>query len=86
MGLPTEDEMRNMSKQMSNDTIKLVHRLDDIPKKDFKTILPRDSLTEKERSAAADLLEKLLKWDPNERLSCEQALKHEFFTMKMTSH
>jgi serine/threonine protein kinase len=64
---------------MTNDTIKLVHRLDDIPKKDFKTILPKDIMAVKERDQAADLLDKLLKWNPSERLTCEQALKHDFF-------
>ena len=64
---------------MTSDTVKLVHRLDDIPKKEFKTILPKETMTNKERESAADLLENLLKWDPSERLSCDQALKHDFF-------
>lgn len=68
-----------MSKQITEDTIKLVHRLDDIPKKEFKSILPKDAMSDKERSQAADLLDRLLKWNPHDRLSCEQALKHEFF-------
>lgn len=68
-----------MSAQMTKDTINLVHRLDDIPKKDFKNILPKDSMSDKERIQAADLIDKLLKWNPSERLTCEQALKHDFF-------
>jgi serine/threonine protein kinase len=82
LGLPTKEELQAMSTQMTSETIKLVHRLDDIPKKEFKTVLPKDSMTDKERNSAGDLLEKLLRWDPNERLTCEQALKHEFFTKK----
>lgn len=31
-----------MSAQMHDDTINLVHKLDDIPKKDFRTILPKE--------------------------------------------
>ena len=38
-----------MSSQMSKDTINLVHKLDEIPKKDFKQILPKDNMTAKER-------------------------------------
>lgn len=66
---------------MSPDTIKLVHKLDDIPKKDFKTILPSEKgyMTELEKKQAADLLEKLLNWVPKERFPCEKALKHDFF-------
>lgn len=78
MGLPTKEQLQAMSTQMSADTIKLVHRLDDIPKKEFKTILPKD-LSDKERTQAADLLDQLLKWSPKERISCETALKHDFF-------
>ena len=69
-----------MSIQMSAETIKLVHKLDDIPKKDFKTILPqKEYMTDSERRQAADLLEKLLNWEPSKRITCEKALKHEFF-------
>lgn len=64
---------------MTSDTIKLVHKLDDIPKKDFKQILPRETMTNKEREQAADLLDKLLNWVPSKRIGCDQALKHEFF-------
>jgi len=79
LGLPTKEELMNMSTQMSSDTIKLVHRLDDIPKKEFKTILPKDIMQNKERDQASDLLDHLLKWNPKERYSCEQALAHPFF-------
>jgi hypothetical protein len=68
-----------MSSQMSKDTINLVQKLDEIPKKDFKQILPKDHMTAKEREQVADLLDKLLKWIPYERIDCENALKHEFF-------
>jgi len=79
LGLPSKEELKSMSKQMTEETIQLVHKLDDIPKKDFKTILPKDSMDDKTRAKAASLLEQLLRWNPHERISCEQALKHEFF-------
>ena len=46
-----------MSTQMTKETINLVHKLDEIPKKDFKLILPKDHMTSKEREQAADLLD-----------------------------
>ncbi len=49
LGLPSKEELHAMSTQMTKDTINLVHKLDDIPKKDFKHILPKDSMTDKER-------------------------------------
>ena len=69
----------SMSTQMSEETVKLVHRLDDIPKKDFRVILAGVEMTDKEKNQASDLLDHLLKWNPKERYSCEKALKHEFF-------
>ncbi len=42
---------------MTKDTINLVHKLDDIPKKDFKLILPKETMLNKEREQAADLLD-----------------------------
>lgn len=78
LGLPRKEQLQNMSSQMTSETIKLVHRLDDMPKRDFATILP-SSMEDRDRKAAADLLEKLLQWTPRDRYSCEQALKHEFF-------
>ena len=56
---------------MTEDTIKLVHKLDDMPKRDFRDILPSKEMSDKERNQAADLLEKLLKWSPNERITCK---------------
>jgi len=71
LGLPSREELRGMSSSMPKDTINLVHRLDDIPKKDFRSILPKDSLSALERDQCADLLERLLRWDPHERVSCD---------------
>lgn len=67
-----------MSTQITDTTINLVHKLDDMPQRPFETILPRD-YSEKERKQAADLISKMLKWVPGERISCKEALKHEFF-------
>jgi hypothetical protein len=58
---------------MTKETMDLVHKLDDIPKKDFRTILPqgKEYMSTKERDQIADLLEKLLNWIPSKRISCE---------------
>jgi hypothetical protein len=42
LGLPKKEELMSMSTQMTKETINLVHKLDDIPKKDFRTILPKE--------------------------------------------
>jgi serine/threonine protein kinase len=64
---------------MTEQTIELVHKLDDIKKRDFKAIIPQAAYHKSDILKAADLLEKLLDWVPSKRLTCEQALKHAFF-------
>ena len=40
LGLPTREQLSQMSRQITNEKIELVHKLDDIPKKPFKDIIP----------------------------------------------
>jgi DNA-directed RNA polymerase specialized sigma54-like protein len=77
--MPSKDQLRAMSSQMSEQTIELVHRLDDIKKRDFRTIIPQAAYHKTDIAKAADLLEKLLDWVPSKRVSCEKALQHSFF-------
>jgi len=68
-----------MSGMMEESTIDQVHKLDDIPKKDFKEIIKKkDYYNDKDVKNAADLIEKMLEWVPSKRISCEEALKHPF--------
>ena len=67
-----------MSDQMTEQTVEIIFKIDNIPKKEFYKILPKD-YSKKEIELAGDLLERMLQWNPNERVSCEEALKHEFF-------
>lgn len=64
---------------MTDQTVELVHKLDDIKKRDFKHIIPEKVYNPKDVKNASDLLEKLLDWVPSKRWTCEQALKHAFF-------
>lgn len=76
--MPSKDQLKGMSKQMTDQTVELVHKLDDIKKREFKTIIP-SKYNSKDIQNASDLLEKLLDWVPSKRLTCERALKHAFF-------
>ena len=79
LGLPSKEVMKKMSNQISNTTIDLVHKLDDLPARRMTTILPHKDYLKKDIEEAADLLSKLLTWIPSERISCQDALKHPFF-------
>jgi len=52
-----------MSEQMTKSTKELIYKIDNIPKKDFNKILPKDYHRD-DVKLAADLLEKMLKWSP----------------------
>lgn len=70
-----------MSRQIDQAKIDLVHKVDDMPKKNFIDILPQTgtTYTTQDLANAADLLTKMLDWVPSKRISCEDALKHAFF-------
>lgn len=69
-----------MSRQIDQAKIDLVHKVDDMPKKNFIDILPKpNTYTKQDLDDAADLLTKMLDWVPSKRISCEDALKHAFF-------
>ena len=68
-----------MSLQITQTTIDLVHKLDDIPARPFHTIMPFQDYGEQDINDAADLISKMIKWVPKERISCKEALKHKFF-------
>jgi hypothetical protein len=60
-----------MSKQITQNTVELVNKLDDIPPKDFKKVLPYNDYHKNDIEDAADLISKMLKWIPKDRIDCE---------------
>ena len=79
LGLPSEETLKQMSTQITQTTIDLVHRLDDSPQVDLAMILPYQRYKEEDIREAADLMKKMLQWVPSQRISCQDALKHKFF-------
>ena len=67
-----------MSKQITQNTVDLVNKLDDMPAKDFKHILPYKDYSKQDIEDAADLISKMLKWVPKDRIDCQKALNHKF--------
>jgi|TARA_B110001450_G_scaffold243008_1_gene253880 serine/threonine protein kinase len=69
----------NMSDQITNNTVELVQKLDDMPILKFDMILPYKDYIPIDIQQASDLISKMLKWVPRERIDCKEALKHPFF-------
>jgi len=57
----------------------MVHKLDDIPCKKIADILTFKDYEKKDIEEAADLITKMLKWVPSDRIDCKKALEHKFF-------
>jgi len=79
LGLPSRETLRSMSSQLSGSMIELVHKLDEMEPRDIRTLLPFKDYSKKDIEESADLISKMVRWVPSERLSCEEALKHPFF-------
>ncbi|KAJ7139589.1 kinase-like domain-containing protein [Mycena epipterygia] len=71
LGTPSEQQLAKMVKDSPEITLKPFPRC---PKVDLAQVLPKAS------PAALDLLERLLKFDPAERISAVDALSHPYFT------
>ena len=71
--------IKRMSGCISSTMVDLVHRLDELAPLELKKVLPEKDYDRRDIDAAADLISKMLKWVPAERISCAQALKHRFF-------
>ena len=57
--------MLAMSKQIDDTKIDLVHKIDDIPRRDFRKLIPEKFYKKQDIENAADLIEKMLDWVPS---------------------
>jgi len=75
IGTPSDAQFQKMFKETPEITLKPYPRY---PKMPFQQVLPKAS------PQAVDLLERLLKFDPAERISAAEALSHPYFTSVTT--
>jgi len=68
-----------MSTQIEQNQLNLIDMIDDIPRRDFAQILPQKIYSKTDIKNVANLLEQMLEWDPNKRITCAEALQHKFF-------
>ncbi|KAG8808142.1 negative regulator of the PHO system [Serendipita sp. 399] len=75
-GTPSEAELKKMHEESPEIQLKPFPQFPPIP---WNQLLPTAS------ALALDLLDRLLKFDPNRRMSCQDALTHQYFTVQ-TQH
>ena len=81
----SEEEQLNMiTKLLGNPSSKLVNQIENEKNREFVLQLPKrdgknfDDLFKGANALAIDLLKKMLTYDPEERITIEDALKHEY--------
>ena len=80
--MPSEKEMKELSKICEAPVIQLLRRNQDFGRTDFVEIMLKNSRSRYHREdivQIADLIERCLCWVPKERISAGAALKHPFF-------
>ena len=80
-GMPSEREMRELSRICEAPVIQLLKRNQDFGRTDLAEIMlsnSRSSYNREDIVRAADLIERCLCWVPSERLTASAALKHAF--------
>ena len=79
-----EDQLNMITKLLGNPSQKLVNKIENEKNKDFVQQLPRregrdfDQLFKGANPDAIDLLKKMLTYDPDERITVQQALEHPY--------
>ena len=85
MGVPSNDDceflFRGLPTDIKSELCQFV-KTNKIPKIDLAEILP-PYYNLKQKTIAVDLLQKLLRWNPKDRLTADQCLKHSFIKSKM---
>lgn len=79
LGKPKKDYLKSYN--LPQNMLNFFNELEEIVPYDIKKLLNKNKeYDEGKISQAADLISKLICWNPNERLSAAEALRHDFFS------
>jgi serine/threonine protein kinase len=78
LGTPTTDQFQRMASNIPKTTLKMLKQLEEFERKDIGSLIP-SSYNKRDIKQVVDLIEKMLEWDPKERITAEEAIHHEFF-------
>lgn len=79
LGTPTEEDYKNLSDLVEPKALSILRKATVIPKLDITKIIRKDWYGEEEEVImAADLIDKMLRWVPSDRISAKAGLDHPF--------
>ena len=81
--MPTDDEFARLSKLCEIPVLQLLKRNEDCVELDLAKLMmsnPKSSYIQSDIEKAADLIEKCLRWMPEDRIKAKDALSHPFFS------
>jgi serine/threonine protein kinase len=80
IGTPTEEELRKLSEIVEERVLSIVKKATILPKMNLTLLFSKAKYGEEEVKLAADLVNKMLRWVPNDRISAQEAINHPFLS------
>lgn len=78
MGTPTEDELKKLSMIVEDRVLQIVRRAQVLPRMDLRLLFSKTKYGSEEVEKAADLVHRMLRWVPGDRISAAEAMAHPF--------
>lgn len=78
MGSPTEEDYRKLSSLVEERVLLILKKSIVLPKMDLRILFSKKEYGEEQVELAADLVHKMLKWVPSDRISARDAMEHPF--------
>ena len=77
LGTPTKYQYERMASNIPKTTVKMLNQLENFEKKSLAGMMSK-CYKKREIKQAVDLIESMLEWDPQGRVTAEEALQHPF--------
>ena len=80
IGTPSDEELRKLSEIVEERVLSIVKKATILPKMNLTLLFSKAKYGEEEVRLAADLVNKMLRWVPSDRISAEEAMNHPFLS------
>eukprot|EP00347_Sterkiella_histriomuscorum_P004333 403360846 len=84
LGKPTSEEMQKLAQIIDPKIMTVVQNLQDLPRLDLAKLMNRNVYSEEDINQCVDLVFKMLRWCPSDRITAREALNHPFLQQNST--